>query len=321
MEISENKLIARISRLGKAGGPVIRGIGDDGAVVSADKGTYVYVQDAIAEGTHFDLSIQTPVDVGKKALAINVSDCLAMGALPLYYMVTLGIPDRIVSVQIEGLYRGMGTIAKTYGLYLLGGDTIATTKDFFIDVSLVGVLVVPDYLGRNKALAGDLIGVTGPLGESAYGLEVLRKNPQARANRYAKRYRSPEPPYNTWKALVDKQIPRAMMDISDGLLLDLDRMMKESRKSAVIHQELIPIAGPLRKAKDEMMALCGGEDYQFLFTFDRSHLADFDALRSTYPGLSVIGEVTEGTGVLLLDRGKHKEASAKGYEHFQGGRR
>jgi thiamine-monophosphate kinase len=321
MEISENRLIAKISRLGKAGGAVVRGIGDDGAVVLSDKGTYVYVQDAIAEGIHFDLSIQSPVDVGKKALAINVSDCLAMGARPLYYMVTLGIPERIVSVQIEGLYRGMGIIAKAYGLSLLGGDTIATTSDFFIDVSMVGVLVVPEYLGRNKALAGDLIGVTGPLGESAYGLEVLRKNPRARANKYAKRYRSPEPPYDIWKALLDKQIPRAMMDISDGLLLDLDRMMKESRKSAVIHLEHIPVAEPFRKAKNEMLALSGGEDYQFLFTFSRSRLPDFDALRGVYPGLSVIGEVREGTGVLLLEQGERKETSTKGYEHFQGERR
>jgi thiamine-monophosphate kinase len=317
MEIPENRLLSRISHLGKANGPVLRGIGDDGAVVAIDKGVYVYVQDAIAEGVHFDLSIQSPYDVGRKAVSINVSDCLAMGAQPLYYMVTLGIPERVLSRQIGNIYRGMTQVAKIYGLSLLGGDTIATKDDFFIDVSMVGALTVPEYLGRNKARAGDLIAVTGLLGESAYGLEVLRNNPRAR-NRYVRQYRCPELPYAVWKAIVDARIPRAMMDISDGLLLDLERMMKESRKAAVVHLEKIPIPTSLKRKKKEMLALSGGEDYQFLFTFDKSQLQDVNGLTETYPSLSVIGEVKEGRGIRVLDRGKIRKIGRKGYEHFRG---
>jgi thiamine-monophosphate kinase len=318
MEIAENKLLEKIVPPEKIKWPILRGIGDDGAVIDIKDGPHVFAQDALVEGIHFDLSFQKPFDVGIKAININVSDILAMGAEPLYFMATIGIPNEINSSQIMELYRGIKHAGKTFGLSLIGGDTVATNKDLFLDISMVGKLIVHTYLGRDKALESDLIGITGPLGESAYGLELLKRNPLIRSNKYTARYRRAEPPYSIWKSLVDTAIPNAMMDISDGLLIDLERMMKESRKMAVIDLERIPMPSILKKNSKQMLALSGGEDYQFLFTFSRSHLTDVKGLQTRFPCLSIIGEVKKGKGVHLFDHGKKIEAPRKGYQHFQG---
>jgi thiamine-monophosphate kinase len=316
MEIAENSLIGELARFGTTGGPVLRGIGDDGAVVNLNRGSYVFVQDAMVEGIHFDLALQTPYDAGKKAVYINVSDVLAMGANPLYFLVTIGIPKRVTFSMIKDLYRGMGRAAKECGVALIGGDTVETGEDFFVDVSMTGRLVVKEYLGRNKASVGDLIGVTGTLGESAYGLELLKREAGSRPNRYTRRYASPKPPVELWKSLIGTGIPKAMMDISDGLLIDLERMMKESRKKAIIQLERVPMPGVLRRQGKELLALAGGEDYHFLFTFDRSRAKELESLKEAYPQLSVIGEVVSGRGVRLLNKGREKNVTTMGYQHF-----
>jgi len=317
VEIAENKLIERIARFSRQGGPIVRGIGDDGAVVRLDAGSYVFVQDAVVEGVHFDFSFQSPYEVGKKAVYVNVSDILAMGAEPLYFLVTIAVPEKIESSVIEEIYRGMDRAGREFGAALLGGDTTEARNDFVIDVSMTGRLIVPTYLGRDKARKGDVIAITGPLGESAYGLHLLGANREMKPNRYTTRYRSPRPPAAVWRALIESGIPRAMMDISDGLLIDLERMMGESRKGAVIHLEKIPMPSVLRQERKELFAVAGGEDYQFLFTFDRRRIADVNALRKVYPGLSIIGEVVTGKGVQLLDHGKEKKLTTTGYQHFR----
>jgi thiamine-monophosphate kinase len=318
MEITENRLLKKISRFGRKTGDILRGIGDDGAVVRLSDASYVFVQDALVERVHFDFAFQKPFDLGKKALYVNISDILAMGASPLYFMVTLGITEKMTSSQIEDLYRGMSHATREFGLVLLGGDTTEAGADCFIDVSMVGKLTVPEYLGRNKALSGDLIGVTGVLGESAYGLHLLKGPPQGRPNKFTRRYTSPRPPLETWKVLVDAGIPRAMMDISDGLLIDLERMMEESGKSAIVHMERLPIPAALKKEGKELFALAGGEDYQLLFTFDKARLSHVEALQREKVPVSVIGEVRPGKGVKLFDKGREKEVTMKGYEHFRG---
>ena len=237
------------------------------------EGRYVFAQDALVERTHFDFAFQRPFDVGKKAVYVNVSDVLAMGAKPLYFLVTLGVPALIGAGVIEELYRGMRRAASEFDAALVGGDTTEAHGVLFIDVSMVGRLATPEYLGRNKAHAGDLIGVTGSLGEAAYGLSLLRERPRAKPNRFTRRYTRPKPPYDAWKALVDAGIPEAMMDVSDGLMIDLERMMEESRKAAVVHMERLPIPPVLVRQGREDLALGGGEDYQFLFTFDRGRAA------------------------------------------------
>ncbi len=300
---------------------VLRGIGDDGAVVDLSGGSFVFVQDVLVDQIHFDLSIQSIFDVGRKAVYSNVSDVLAMGARPQYFLVTLGLPARIHSADVLRLYRGMMEAAKEFGLVLLGGDTSETREDFFVDVSMAGTLAVPAYLGRDKAAEGDLIAVTGLLGEAAYGLYLLKNREEgpriSRSNPYTRRFTRPRPPRETWEALVELGIPKAMMDVSDGLIIDLERMMAESRKAAVIHLEKVPMPAVLRREGKELFALAGGEDYQLLFTFDRSRLPQLESLQERKLRVSVIGEVRRGKGVHVCQAGRERRVAVKGYEHFR----
>lgn len=317
MEIPENRLIDKIRRFADRSRDVLRGIGDDGAVIKLSQGSYVLVQDAMVEHVHFKFSFTNPYDVGKKAVYVNISDVLSMGALPLYFLVTIGITPALTSKDIGRLYHGMRQAAREFGAIMIGGDTTESKNDFFIDISMIGKLVTKTYLGRDRAKEGDLIAVTGSLGESAYGLHLLLEGkPTKGMSTFLKRYASPKPPYPVWKEIVKHDITRAMMDISDGLLIDLGRMMAESKKGAVIHLEKLPIPPLLRKKNKEVLALSGGEDYQLLFTFPKSRLKKIqEMIQQGYP-ISIIGEVKQGKDVTVLSQGKVYEAPEKGYEHF-----
>ncbi|HNT68869.1 MAG TPA: thiamine-phosphate kinase [Syntrophorhabdaceae bacterium] len=317
MELSENELIKRLRRFGRGSAAIVRGIGDDGAVVDLQRGQHVLVQDALVEHVHFEFAFASPYDVGKKAVYVNVSDILSMGAEPLYFLVTIGVPEKLSYRDVRMLYKGMDRAAREFRLFLLGGDTVATKGDFFIDVSMVGRVLAGRYFGRNKAKRGDLIGVTGHLGESAYGLRLLQKGSAAQpANRYIKRYQSPKPPLDVWKELVKNDITDAMMDISDGLIIDLERMMTESKTGARLYLEDIPMPPVLKKQGLQALALSGGEDYQFLFTFPRTKASALENIRKKGLAISVIGEVVKQRGVRLFDKNGELALSAKGYEHF-----
>jgi thiamine-monophosphate kinase len=316
MEFSEKVLIKKLKKFGKTNARIIRGIGDDGAVVNMNGGQYVLVQDAMVEHVHFEFSFLDPYYIGKKAIDVNVSDVLSMGALPLYFLVTIGVSPQITSPDIERLYKGMRDASKQLNIILLGGDTVSSDT-FFIDVSMVGKMVTKKYLGRNKACEGDLIGVTGHLGEAAYGLHLLQKGiKQKGSGRFLKRFMDPRPPYGLWKELIKSGITVAMMDISDGLIIDLERMMSETKKAARVYFESIPIPNILQKKGMEGLALTGGEDYQFLFTFAPKKLVHVKKLQERGHMISVIGEVVKGRGVKLFQGGKEVRLAAKGYQHF-----
>ncbi|HQO62656.1 MAG TPA: thiamine-phosphate kinase [Syntrophorhabdus sp.] len=270
MEIPENRLIDKIRRFADRSRDVLRGIGDDGAVIKLSQGSYVLVQDAMVEHVHFKFSFTNPYDVGKKAVYVNISDVLSMGALPLYFLVTIGITPALTSKDIGRLYHGMRQAAREFGAIMIGGDTTESKNDFFIDIYMIGKLVTKTYLGRDRAKEGDLIAVTGSLGESAYGLHLLLEGkPTKGMSTFLKRYASPKPPYPVWKEIVKHDITRAMMDISDGLLIDLGRMMAESKKGAVIHLEKLPIPPLLRKKNKEVLALSGGRIISFSLPFQK----------------------------------------------------
>lgn len=319
MEISENNFIKGIRKFSRKSNSVIRGIGDDGAVAELGAGQYVFVQDAMAEHVHFEFSFMDPYYVGKKALYSNISDVLAMGAQPVFYLVTAGIPAKISSGEMDRMYRGLDRVAREFGVILLGGDTVATARDLFIDISVIGKLAAKRYFGRDKARRGDLIAVTGKLGEAALGLRALKERGDAKGLKGCiRRFLSPRPPYALWKEIVKNDITDAMMDVSDGLILDLSRMMKESRKQARIHWEKVPVPRPLRQRGLEDLAFGGGEDYQLLFTFPRDKLPVVEAMIERGRPVTVIGEVVSGRGVRVLRHGSEITPPRGGYDHFGG---
>jgi thiamine-monophosphate kinase len=320
MEISENKFISLVRKFGGKSNSIVRGIGDDGAVVDLGKGQYVFVQDAMVEHTHFEFSFMDPYFVGKKALYSNISDILAMGAEPRFYLVTTGIRPDMPSKDMMRVYKGMDAAAREFGMALLGGDTVASSGGFFIDISVIGNLAGKNYYGRDKARTGDLIAVTGKLGQAAVGLKILQGNAGASGLKTCvERFLSPKPPYAVWKDLVKNDITDAMMDISDGLLMDLGRMMAESRKAARIDLEKVPMPRYLRQNGLENLALSGGEDYQLLFTFPEKKMPAVSALPGKDPGITIIGRVFEGKGVRVFDNGKEMAGPGRtGFDHFGG---
>lgn len=320
MEISENRLLCLLRRFGKEGGDIVRGIGDDCAIVKIGSKLFAFCQDAIVEEIHFSFNYMKPVHVGKKALYVNISDLLAVGAYPKYYMVTLAIPKRIDWRTILAIYKGMREVADEFRMALLGGDLVSTNSDFVIDVSAVGEVKTETYKGRNMAKEGDLIGVTGYLGESAYGLRILKegRRPKREERNFVMRYLNPRPPFEIWTELIKNDITNAMIDVSDGFILDLERMMKESKLEAVIQYELLPIPEILRKKGLEELSLSGGEDYQFIFTFDREKEPFVSSLREKGFPVWIVGEVRKGRGVRVYRGGRLFKVSKKGYEHFVG---
>lgn len=318
MEISENKFISLIRKFGLKNNRVVRGIGDDGAVIDLEDGRYVCVQDAMAEHIHFEFSFMDPYYVGKKALYSNISDILAMGAQPMFYLVTTGIPPHMTSNELLKLYRGMMKAATEFGVTLLGGDTVACAHDFFIDISVIGRVIARHYFGREKAKSGDYIAVTGKLGEAAMGLKILKENGNARGFKNCiDRFLSPAPPLALWKELVKNDITDAVMDISDGLLMDLSRMMQESKKQARIDLDLVPMPNQLKKKGLENLALSGGEDYQLLFTFRPEKLPAVKNMTSNGGALTVIGRVTKGKGVRVFSGAREITGLTMGFDHFR----
>ncbi|MHB8108548.1 MAG: thiamine-phosphate kinase [Syntrophorhabdaceae bacterium] len=318
MDISENTFISLVRKFGRKNSRVVRGIGDDGAVIELDGGQYVCVQDAMAEHIHFEFSFMDPYYVGKKALYSNISDILAMGAEPMFYLVTAGIPPHLTSNELLKLYRGMDKAAREFRLTLLGGDTVATAHDFFIDISVIGKVAANKYFGREKAKAGDYIAVTGKLGEAARGLRALKENGDTKGLKSCiTRFLSPKPPYPVWKELVKNDITDVMMDISDGLLMDLSRMMEESGKQARIDLDHVPMPARLKKDGLEDLALSGGEDYQLLFTFRPQKLRSVRAMIGRGSAITVIGQVMPGKGVKVFRDSTEVAGLGMGFDHFR----
>lgn len=253
---------------------VIKGIGDDAAVIRMGDKHLLVTSDMMVEGVHFDLSFITPFQLGHKFLAINISDIYAMGGVPSYFLISLGIPESIKSRFIKELYSGIIKIAERYDIKIVGGDTCRSERGLVLSGMLIGY--GDRVIMRSGAKVGDKIYVTDTLGDSSAGLYLLKRrkrriytlSSEGVGINLIKRHLMPEPiPISESES---KKI-NAMIDISDGLLIDLWRICDESGVGAVIYRERIPISEELKKISNKFgldpysYALRGGEDYVLLF--------------------------------------------------------
>ena len=271
---------------------VVRGIGDDAAVVSLDAKKYLLLTtDMLMEGVHFERNAP-PRAIGRKALACSISDIAAMGGLPRYALVSLGVPGNLSWAFVRDLYKGMDTLARKFGVAIVGGDTIKSTK-LVINVALTGEVNKTDVVYRSGALPGDLIFVTGPLGKSLSTGWHLKFVPRVKESQY----------------LVRRVKPTAMIDISDGLAADLGHILEESKVGAVLEEKKIP----RRAGASLRQALYDGEDFELLFTVPPRKAA---LLRKNkfYP----IGEIVPRSKGLLLRDKKNRliKTNVQGYTHF-----
>lgn len=294
-ELGEFGLIDLLKKYQSSRTPVIKGIGDDAAVVPLDARRYLLLTtDMLMEGVHFKRTAP-PRSIGHKALACSISDIAAMGGVPRYALVSLGVPGNLSWAFVRDLYRGVDKLAREFNIGVVGGDTIKSAK-LVINIALTGEARKSDIVYRGGARPGDRIFVTGPLGKSlptGWHLEFIPRIPQA-------------------QYLARHVKPTSMIDISDGLAADLGHILKESKVGAILEEGKIP----RRAHAGAREALYDGEDFELLFTVSSRRAAILQRQKrfSFYP----IGEIVHrGKGLALRDKsGKLTRISKRGYTHF-----
>lgn len=297
----ETMLVERIRRLAQnsAGDQrVIRGIGDDCAILRPRANEdLVFTSDFVLEGRHFTLDTHKAADIGHKALARSLSDLAAMGAEPVFCLVSLAIPAASAGSWVSGFYRGLLALAGSFRVTLAGGD-LARFEKVAVDVVCCGRVPRGQALLRSGARPGDRIYVTGELGGSAHGFEM-------RKGRNWRRHLRPEPRITAGIALR-KAGASAAMDLSDGLSLDLARLCAESKTGAEITRQL-----PVAVGATTDQALNGGEDYELLVTISPRRI--MPARIGLLP-ITQIGVMTkQHPGEILFDG---RPLSARGFDHF-----
>ncbi|HXG51872.1 MAG TPA: thiamine-phosphate kinase [candidate division Zixibacteria bacterium] len=323
--LGEFGLIERVRRILPGARGVRIGIGDDAAWVRTSSGSCLITTDLMVEGVHFDLRWTTPEDLGYKALAVNLSDIAAMGGVPAYAVLSVGVPARFDSRDIEALYRGVGRLAALSRVAVVGGDT-STAPKMLISVCVIGH-PPPRPLTRGGAREGDEIYVSGTLGDAALALMLLkhrsRKLRHPEASVLLARHHRPSARVELGARLARSGMATAMIDVSDGLLQDLGHICRASNVGAVVWQERLPLSPAYRLLcgdQGSRFALTGGEDYELLFCARRRERPRIEALarRLSLP-LTRIGEcVAAERGTVVLDgAGRPVGVGAGGYDHFK----
>jgi thiamine-monophosphate kinase len=325
-ELGEFGLIERLTSVvgAEARGDLILGIGDDAAAWRVGEQLVLATTDTLVEGVHFLPEFAPWADVGWKALAVNVSDIAAMGGEPLFALVTLALPLETEVSFAEELYGGMMECAREYGVVVAGGD-IVRAPQISVTVALIGRAQKregePLLMRRAGAKAGDVIAVTGTLGDSAAGLWRLRKG-AAEEDALVLAHLRPLPRLAEAQEAARAGVMCAI-DVSDGLMQDLGHICERSDLGAEIREEALPLSDDLRAAYPEdaiALAVSGGEDYELLITGDEGTVER--VAQAISPALTVIGRMVESPRHkprLLDSAGNELAVAVHGWDHLHSG--
>ncbi len=334
-ELGEHGLILRIRTAAGAEAPgVAVGIGDDCAVLTLpDSVRLLATTDLLLEDIHFRRRYACPADIGWKAMAVNLSDIAAMGGTPRFALVALACPAETGVEEIDAFYEGMRLAAAPHGVVIVGGDTSSSPNGWIVNVTLLGDLAGAPRL-RSGARPGDLIAVTGTLGESAAGLALLEataggmpldKLDTATADRVSRAHLRPVARVPEGRWLGASPAVHAMIDLSDGLASDLRHVTAESRAGARVHLDPLPVSPAVRRVAAALgrdpieLAVTGGEDYELLVTVAPDAAPGLAAGLQAATGtpLTVVGEIVEApAGVQLLNARGESVPPGEGFEHF-----
>ena len=294
--------------------------GDDTAAWAAGEATELFTTDTVVEGIHFTRETTPWPDLGWKSLASNISDIAAMGGLPLYALITLGLPPETEVADIEALYQGMLEIGEQYGVAIIGGDMVRSPIAF-ITVALTGVRKGAPML-RTSAQVGDQVAVTGYVGSSGGGLRLMLEGTTAQEEAAAflqEAHRRPQPAVAEGQLLSEAGVLTAM-DVSDGLSDDMSKLCLASGVAARIYADRVPIHPFLRQVFPHEcldLALNGGEDYLLLFTAPEEVMGE--VIPALPEGAAVVGEITAGHPgriTLASPDGTESTIGRAGWDHF-----
>lgn len=294
-DIGEFGLIKRFQKKIKTNSSVVKGSGDDCAVLKLNKSNYqLFTCDMIVEGVDFRKTADFKL-VGQKALAISISDIAACGGIPKHAVVALGLSKNMQVGQIDRLAKGLFDLAREFNINIVGGDISASSK-LIIDVSMLGEVEKNKLCLRQGARTGDIIMVTGEFGGAIKG-KHLKFTPRLKEARF----------------LVDNFKINSMIDVSDGLVADLSHILEQSSVGAVLYESLIPLS---KQAQGTEEALCSGEEFELLFTASRDQAGKI--IKSSKYRFKVIGEIMpESFGLRLINyKNKYFKLKFNGYRHF-----
>jgi len=290
-DIGETDLIKKITKSFKISNKSSSlGIGDDAAILSFNQKEIVVSKDILVEGVHFDLSYMPLKHLGYKSIIVNVSDILSMNAVPSQILVSIAASNRFKLDAMQAIYDGINAACSDYNLDLVGGDTTSSNKGLIISVTCIGSIDKKKIVKRSGAKDGDILVVSGDLGGSYMGLQVLEReksvfevnpNSQPDLSKYTyciQRQLKPEARKDVVKVLAELNIiPTSMIDISDGLSTEINHLSSSSNISIHIYEDKIPISDETKNVCNEfninpiVAALNGGEDYELLFTISEKN--------------------------------------------------
>jgi thiamine-monophosphate kinase len=263
-----------------------------------------------------------PADsIAYKALAVNLSDLAAKGAVPKYYLLGLGLPADIDDIWLASFSAGLRHLQDESGITLAGGDTTSSPGHLCISITAIGEVPTGKMLRRNGARAGDRVYVSGTLGDGAFGLKCLQGEIEVR-DELVRRYRYPQARLALGSALLD--VATASADISDGLLADLGHICKASHLGADLEEVKLPVSddvSQLLKGRPDLAPLVysGGDDYEIVFTAPEAADTQVQAAANK-AGVQVtaIGRISDTTGIRLVDQsGELVQTARQGYQHFE----
>jgi len=297
------------------------GLSDDAAVFShAPHQEIVVTTDTLIADVHF-FAEDSPEDIAHKLLGVNLSDLASMGAKPLHYTLNASYPKNITSQWLTRFASSLHALQKHYGLSLLGGDTTRTTGPLILSLTAYGLIEKGKCLRRNGARAGDLICVSGTIGDGALGLKVAKGEIEDTSQHLLTRYHHPQPRCALGQELLGHAT--ACMDISDGLVGDLEHLIKQSACGADIDLTKIPLSDAAQNClqKDSSLfsvVLSGGDDYELLFTIPKEKEINlFKIKEKSQTDLTVIGKITTDLELRLYQEGGHLfNLETTGYRHF-----
>lgn len=297
---------------------------DDAASLTIGHGCeLVLTKDAVVAGVHF-LADDAPDLIARKALRVNLSDLAAKGAKPVGFLMALALPDSIDDAWLRSFTAGLGADVNTFACPLLGGDTVSTPGPLTISITALGEVKAGHMIHRHGALSGDIICVSGTIGDAALGLDVARGAyadlGDAHKQFLLDRYRMPQPRLSLGQALANRD--SACLDISDGLCADVGHICAQSGVGAVIELANVPLSAAARAAVHRDPAaveriLTGGDDYELALAIPPANLsATQEHGRKVGVNVTPIGRFVAGSGVTVLDgNGKALALSSAGYRH------
>lgn len=363
-QIGELKLLQEVrEKFSSTDQSIIVGIGDDAAVIATQKacpepveGEKILVTtDMMNEGIHFDMSFTSPFHLGFKLVSVNVSDIFAMGGKPKYLFLNIAMKKDEDENTFWSMYEGIFSAMNIYGLSLVGGDLCAAKNDIVLSATIIGA--GDRIITRGGASVGDKIYVTGTVGDSACGLEILKRLTDESRNRVhglGLGVKSKEKKEIEGKDLLltlnsklltlnltiaEPLLKRhlmpvardsteisnyatSMIDISDGLFIDICRLCDESNVGARIYLDKIPMSAEMKKTAEIMkldpihLATSGGEDYELLFTTPPEINSEIRNSKFEILKITCIGEIVEKDRIVIDKSGREFPMKAEGYQHF-----